>query len=541
VAVRVEPHHGAGHTEVRGQDDPGPLGEEVERGDEVGGVVDSPAGVRHADLVGRVGGADVCMLVQRDVAVVGGARQAQERESMGGVLGDDLCAEEVAVEAGGPVAVGDIEGDVVQRDGDHRLLLARAAGVFRLVPAASAATVGPGHPSDVGDPHPPHRWDVGLWGARGTINGVWSELRAERVRREIAAACAAPFATLELLDVVAGLVDEAVPADAACWSTFDPATTMVTSAIGRDLDEHGDAAARFFELEYAVDAPGQYRSLVETRSPTVVLDADMATRDHGAAVTSEHLQSMGVQQELRVLLHDHGVGWGGAGLMRASGSSAFTTDESAFLELIAPTIAQGVRAALIRGASTDATSALPGGPAVLVLERDGVVEATPAAAAWLDRLLAVDRGHGEVPTVVQAVAASATAGRTVAQRARTADASWVVLRGAPLGPGRAVVTIEPAAPPEVTSLIGAALGLTGREAAVVTEVLRGLSTKEIASALNLSPYTVQDHLKSVFAKAGVNSRRALVADVFFGIYAPRLGAPVGPDGFFTASSSPRTP
>ena len=105
-------------------------------------------------------------------------------------------------------------------------------------------------------------------------------------------------------------------------------------------------------------------------------------------------------------------------------------------------------------------------------------------------------------------------------------------RGAPLGPGRAVVTVEPAGPPEVTEIIGAAMGLTGRERDIVAGVLRGMSTKEIAASLSVSPYTVQDHLKAIFAKAGVNSRRELVADVFFGVYAPRLGRPVRPDGFF---------
>ena len=147
----------------------------------------------------------------------------------------------------------------------------------------------------------------------------------------------------------------------------------------------------------------------------------------------------------------------------------------------------------------------------------------------------MDRGHGELPSAVQAVASAARAGGTTAQRARCADGTWIVLRGAPLGPGRAVLTIEPAGPPEVIGLIGAALGLTERERDVVTGVLRGLSTKELASTLHLSPYTVQDHLKAVFAKAGVNSRRELVSDVFFGVYAPRLGTPVGADGFFADS------
>ena len=110
-------------------------------------------------------------------------------------------------------------------------------------------------------------------------------------------------------------------------------------------------------------------------------------------------------------------------------------------------------------------------------------------------------------------------------RVLTRTGGWIALHGALLQAEprcRVAVIVEPAHPARISPLLMAAYGLSEREQDVARSVLCGLATSEIARTLHISPHTVQQHLKAIFEKTAVSSRRQLVAKVFFTHDEPRL-------------------
>ena len=95
-------------------------------------------------------------------------------------------------------------------------------------------------------------------------------------------------------------------------------------------------------------------------------------------------------------------------------------------------------------------------------------------------------------------------------RVHLSDGLWLTLRAARLGEDIAV-TIEECSPGERLDLYARAIGLTGRESELLGLLAEGLDTKTVAGRMFLSEHTVQDHLKSVFAKAGTRSRRTVLS------------------------------
>jgi DNA-binding NarL/FixJ family response regulator len=54
-----------------------------------------------------------------------------------------------------------------------------------------------------------------------------------------------------------------------------------------------------------------------------------------------------------------------------------------------------------------------------------------------------------------------------------------------------------------------ALGITSREVDVLVLVAEGLSNRQIADRLTLSPKTVERHLASLFDRTGIRNRKDL--------------------------------
>ena len=369
-----------------------------------------------------------------------------------------------------------------------------------------------------------------------------SSTHAEKVRRRVEVSTTAGLGVAEYAESVLDLLREAVPYDAVCVATSDPATGLLTGRYHIDLGDSRDA--EFAHLEYEVDDVNLFRDVAVRPRPVGVLDLDTCGAPETSVRWREFLMPhFGIRHELRAAFRADAQVWGLIGMYRGSPASGFSPAEADFIAGLSDTVARGLRAAIVTSAATGDRDR-PDGPAVVIVGPDGTVRsATPAALQHLADLGSADTDQLPMPlhALVSATRAFRDGRRRAAPRTRIrlASGEWLVLHAAPLASadaagGDVVVTMEPARPPDVVPLVVAAHGLTEREQDVVRLVLAGASTNEIGRTLHLSPYTVQDHLKSIFDKTGVRSRRELTAGVFFNQYAPRIGSALTPSGWFAS-------
>lgn len=373
-------------------------------------------------------------------------------------------------------------------------------------------------------------------------------LRTEPVRRGLDALARSGLDWESFATGAIELLGRAVPFDAACVGPADPRTGLLTGSVKAGMGDDKDF--EFLRHEYLDDSVNLFLDLVRRPVPVAILVDD--TGGH-PEVASRHRElfvpEWDLGHEVRAAAVLDGRPWAGFSLYRSSGAGGFSPAEADFLASVAPTLALGVRAGLVAGTAQAVLDGAEDGPAVLVVgPEDRVLQASRTAQSRVadlggDVWRRLPTAVGSIVAVARALAAGHSA-LVPRLRVRSRSGRWFVVHASPLasadgGPAQVAVTIEEAGPGDVVPLVVAAFGLTGRERDVLAAVVQGSSTAQIAAALHLSPYTVQDHLKVIFDKAGVSSRRELIAKVVLEQYAPRFGGRLGTSGWFADDPEPR--
>jgi DNA-binding CsgD family transcriptional regulator len=335
-----------------------------------------------------------------------------------------------------------------------------------------------------------------------------------------------------------------VPVDALWWATSDPATLLFTQAYRESIPDH--LIPYFVDNEFQGDDVNQWTSLARERDGVTTLAHATGGDFQASARYRDLFQPLGLGDELRAVLKTGDACWGLMCLHRETGHS-FTDQEQQLVRALAPHLAEGLRAGLLMvGATETSTVDAPG--LVVIDQSDELVAATATARAWFTEL-GHDR-HSPRPVPAEVSTAAGLLRRSNADdsitlalprlRVPTLAGRWAVLHASwldngPDGAEQIAVIIEPANALEVAEVIMLAYGLTERERTVTKLVCQGHSTAKIAAQLWITTNTVQDHLKSIFDKTGVRSRREVMARILRDHYLPGMSQnrDIGPTGYFT--------
>lgn len=323
-----------------------------------------------------------------------------------------------------------------------------------------------------------------------------------------------------LRDRVLARLQRLVPTDAAFFALLDPETLLFTTTwADAPLRASGP---RFIENEFAeaVDV-NRFAVLARARLPVATLDGATRGEWRSSARWREIMAPLGLGDELRAVLRVAGSAWGVLCLHRA-GSTTFSAREAEIVRRIGPHLAEAIR----RLAAVTTSGASPGGDreGVVVVDRGVIAGITDGAASLLNEL-----GHGArvgdaAPLLLLALVRRLEALERGDDSGAVPAATLSTPRGALLGlhaarlrgssgsmSGAVAVTLAPPTLDNRIAMRMAAYRFTPAQRRVAALLVKGCSTKEMTAVLQVGGDTIQDHLKAIFARTGVRTRRELVS------------------------------
>jgi DNA-binding NarL/FixJ family response regulator len=316
-----------------------------------------------------------------------------------------------------------------------------------------------------------------------------------------------------------GEIRRELPFDWYAWLLTDPETEVGSAPLAeipsiRDLP-------RLIRAKYMTSL-NRWTNL---ETPVATLQAATGGEPQRSRIWQEVLSGYGVLDVASLVFRDgHGC-WGWLDLWRRAESGSFDDRERDYLVSIANPITAGLRGAVAQSFDEDSTRPVAGGgPHVLVLSPELEVRTqTPDTEAYLRTLIPPVGDRRAIPAAAYNVAAQVLATEVGADdhpasaRTHLQGGVWLTVRAArvdspvPLSDRDIAVAIDVASPAQRRDLFARSHALSPREVEVIDQIAQGGDTRTIAAALFVSEHTVQDHLKSIFAKTGARNRRTLLA------------------------------
>jgi DNA-binding NarL/FixJ family response regulator len=318
----------------------------------------------------------------------------------------------------------------------------------------------------------------------------------------------------------AGLLAEIgrqVAFDAYAWLLTDPDSEVGSDPLAEVpcLPE----LPRLIRLKYSTPV----NRWTQLASAVARLHADTGRHPEHSLVWREMLSDYGVTDVASVVFRDRFGCWGFLDLWRIGPGRLFSEIDARYLGAVAPAVTELLRRCQAVTFSRSPSIDVPQGPVVLVLSPDLQVKAqTAETETYLQALIPTGGDRRPVPAGAYNVGAQLLAyeagidAHPPRARVHLQHGAWLNLGAARMAGPEPVaadiaVTIEAASAAQRMDLFGRAHGLSPREAELLAALARGSDTRQLASDLYVSQNTVQDHLKSIFAKTGTRNRRALMA------------------------------
>lgn len=310
-----------------------------------------------------------------------------------------------------------------------------------------------------------------------------------------------------------------IPFDAYCFSLLDPYRLLSSGAVTHEGIEiiHD----QLFSNEYAVNDYNQFIDLIVENRPI----ASLFEVTNGHPELSERYVSIlapaGFTDELRVVFLEEEKCWGQLALFRRKDQPHFNPEEIKWLDTILSSTTASLKQFYLQGVEKD-WHAAPSDTGIMMLSEGlELIGANETALELLQVLRAEE--HIVSPTLPRSIRVLCTSSHGEKKATSPSRSNLLVYVSAGYyvsiqanallnheGKLQFAISFQKATANDLIPLMSDAYQLSLREREVLAHILRGSSTKEISQALYISPYTVQDHLKSIFFKTKVTTRRELI-------------------------------